>query len=93
MLFLFDYALDLCVPVENLELVDGGLCVDGQRVVHIQKLLGGILILLGQVDVQQTVHNLQFVVDASQRNEGSVLPNVLRVGDITPAPYLIVVLD
>lgn len=71
MLLLHD-SLDLDVVELSLELVDRTLGTDGQRVVDFEELLGGIVILLTESDVEQTVHDLQVVVDVLEWHQCSL---------------------
>lgn len=79
--------MDLDIAELGLELVDGALGTDGQREVHFEELLGGVEVLLAESDVEQTVDDLQVVVDVFEGNERSLEldAHVDGPADVAPA--------
>ena len=51
------------------ELIDTGLRVDREAILHLKKLAGGVVIALGESDVGDGIHNIEMIVGGSKGNE------------------------
>ena len=55
--------MDLGIAELRFELVDWRLWTDGNRVVHFQELISRVEVLLSESDVEETVSDLQIVIN------------------------------
>ena len=62
LLFLLDNPLDPGLPELCSEPVDAGVGSDGEAVLHFQKLVGGVAVVLDEADVGDGIRNLEMIV-------------------------------
>ena len=68
-----NHSFDFDFSKSSGELVDAGLRIDREAILHLEKLIGWVVIALGESDVGDGIHNIEMIVGGSKGNKDELV--------------------